>query len=82
MLDIFMVEYEKNLKRAVEKYPQEYLWPVENVPVVAGKMRNAIIAGTYNKDGYAFKWTCKALGIPYTYKGINEYVNRTMSVIL
>jgi hypothetical protein len=73
-LDKFMTEYEKQLKIVVLKYPEEYPWPVENVPIVAGKMRAAFIAKTYNKDGRAIKATCKILDIKYTYTAINEYL--------
>jgi hypothetical protein len=34
----------------------------------------AFAQGSYNKDGLAVKNTCKALGVNYTYKAINEYL--------
>ena len=75
-LTLFILAYEPNLTRAVQKYPKEYPWPVANVPAVVGKMAVAVQQGTFNKDGYAMKWTCKELGIPYTYKGISEFLER------
>jgi len=68
--------YEQNLTQAVLNYPEEYVWPVENVPTVAKKMLDAVVKNSYNKDGRAFKATCKQLGIKYTYKAIDEYLER------
>lgn len=73
-LEIFMTEYAQQLKKAVETKPDFYHFPVSNVPVVVQRMREAIINKKYNKDGFAFKWTCKALNIRYTYTGINNFV--------
>ena len=73
-LDVFIKVYERQLTNAVRDYPQEYMWPVENVPVVAQKMRVAFSKGSYNKDGRAIKATCKELGIKYTYPAINSYL--------
>ena len=44
------------------------------------EMAGSMVAGlartppTANKDGEGIKRTCKALGIPYTYKAIKEYL--------
>lgn len=72
--DRFTQVYVEELTQAVLKYPDEYTWPVENVPNVAAKMIQAFRAGTYNKDGRAIKGTCKRLGIKYTYTAINAYL--------
>jgi len=72
--DVFMRLYADNLHRAVSEHPDEYPWPIENVPVVVERMAAAIQRGSYNKDGYAFKWTAKQLGIPHTYKAINAFL--------
>lgn len=74
-LEKFMSHYSENLKKAVLKYPSEYSWPIENVPVVTERMKAAIQKGSFNKDGYAIKWTCKELSIPYTYEGIKTFIN-------
>lgn len=74
-LDQFMVEYERQLTLAVQNYPDEYVWPIADVPKVAAKMRAAFERRSYNKDGRAIKATCKVLGIPYTYAGINAYLS-------
>jgi hypothetical protein len=73
-LDKFIAEYEKQLTLAVQNYPAEFGYPVSYVPTVIGRMKNAIINQTYNKDGRGIKNTCKALGIKYTYQAINDYV--------
>jgi hypothetical protein len=75
-LEQFMGVYEKNLGAAVSGWPDEYCWPREQVPDVAGRMRNAIIRGTYNHGGRAFKMTCKELGIKHTRKAITEFLEQ------
>lgn len=72
--DTFAQTYTEQLEKAVLKYPEEYVWPVENVPTVAAKMIQAFRARTYNKDSRAVKATCKILKIKHTYTAINEYL--------
>ena len=72
--DKWMNVYEKNLKKAVETKTNYYNWPVENVPQVAQKMGEAFKLGSYSKDGFAVKWTCKELGLKHTYTAINEFL--------
>lgn len=67
--------YRSNLHRVVVEQPQEYAFIADKVDEVADKMIAAIARGSANKDGYAFKMTCKALGIAHTYKAINAYWN-------
>lgn len=74
MLETFMAEYARQLEKAVRDHPEEYGFPASHVPVVVGKMREAFIRGSYNKDGRAIKATCKALGVAYTYAGINKFI--------
>ncbi len=71
----WMAEYEKQLLLAVEKFPKEYGFGPEMVSEVAGRMRRAFCAGTFDKDGRAIKATCKALGIKHTYKAIKEFIS-------
>lgn len=87
--DNFRAVYAEELARAVEQYPAEYPWahggttvignvgnttlPRSTVDEVAARMFGAMERGTFNKDGRAFKATCKRLGIPYTYAGIVAY---------
>ena len=70
----FMKVYTEELQRIVEEYPDEYPWGGRTpVAHVAARMKDAMIVGSYNKDGRAFKATCKRLGIKYTYKAIREF---------
>lgn len=73
-MEKFIAEYEKQLSLAVEKYPEEYGYSVAKVPEVVQRMKVAIANGTFNKEGRAFKNTCKALGIKYTYQAIKEFI--------
>lgn len=73
-LNQFMAVYTPALKDAVEQYPAEYMWPVSDVPYVAGLMRAAIERDTYNHGGRAFRNTCKALGIKPTREAITEFL--------
>lgn len=73
-LDEFFARYEIELCRAVSEYPDEYMYGIEQVPDVIGRMRAAFIAGSYNKDSRAIKATCKAFGIKHTYTAIRESV--------
>jgi len=61
-----MAAYTPALKKAVQKYPDDYQWPIENVPVVADRMKNALERGSYNHNSPAFRWACKTLGIKPT----------------
>ena len=73
-LDVFFAVYERELARAVAKYPTEYGYAPEQAKTVAVKMRKALIERTYNHGGYGFSWTCKALGIKHTRKAIEAYL--------
>ena len=72
--DTFIQVYAEQLEKAVTNYPNEYFWPVANVPTVVQKMADALKTKTYNKDGRAIKATCKILGIKHTYTAINAYL--------
>ena len=72
----FMKVYAKHLGDARREYPTHYVWPEEMFSTVVERMKNAIYAGTFNKDGWAFKRTCKELGIKYTYSAISAYLER------
>jgi hypothetical protein len=72
--DKFITIYQAKLTEVIKKYPLEYCYPVSEVPTVVGKMKKAFIAKSYNKDGRAIQATCKALGIKYTYRDIDNYL--------
>jgi hypothetical protein len=73
-IERWMDVYTRELTAAVEKYPAEYVFPVETVPTVAAKMRAAFLRESFNKDGRAIKATCKHFGIPYTYTAIRKFL--------
>jgi hypothetical protein len=75
-LNRFMEVYERRLTEAVQKHPEEYFYKVEQVPAVVAKMRAAVVAGSFNKAGYAFRNTCKELGIAYTYTAIKTFISQ------
>lgn len=84
--------YFKHLSTAVLEHPEDYPWaygPTEirgnlyskvldrmSVLQVADKMIAAVERGSFNKEGHAFKATCKELGIKHTYKAIDEFLER------
>lgn len=72
--ETFIESYGRNLKRAVEEYPNDYAFHVSHVPTVLERMTKAIQERSFNKDSHAFRWTCKELGIPHTYKAIYAYL--------
>lgn len=41
---------------------------------LAVKMTDGLMRGNANKDGKGIRQTCKVLGIPYTYLGIETYL--------
>lgn len=66
--------YTVELERAVREHPDEYVWPVEEVPTVAARMLDAIQHKSFNKDSRAIKSTCKAFGIKHTYQAIYAWL--------
>lgn len=69
----FLEEYENQLRNYHSK--GEYYWNITELSAIAKKIVQGLANGTANKDGKAIKATCKALGINYTYKAIEEYLN-------
>ena len=72
--ECFLEVYAEKLREAIKLFPQDYSWPESELPKVLEKMRVAIERGTFNKDGHAFKATCKQLKIKHTYKAISEFI--------
>ena len=70
----FKDTYLESLVECMTKYPSDYMYGIEEAITVCDKMFAALMRHTANKDGKAIKLTCKKLDIPYTYKGINEYL--------
>lgn len=71
----FIDAYTNCLEEVVRNHPEEYAWPISQAPVVALKMFQAILRQSYNKESRAIKVLCKRYQIPYTYKGIKDFVN-------
>ena len=65
--------YRFHLRRAVVEKPADYAYIAGKVDEVADKMLAAVERKTFNKDGFAFKQTCKQLGIKHTYQAIDAY---------
>lgn len=73
-IDSFVETYRKELSKAIQTYPDKYVYGLEAVPSVVEKMSKAFIRGSFLIDGYAIKQTCKTLGIKVTYKAIASYI--------
>ena len=71
--DKFSTLYRKYLKEASETDPA-YALIKGRTDDVAEKMLHALTRKSANKDGYAFKKTCKELGIKHTYTEIYKYL--------
>jgi hypothetical protein len=74
---IFAALYRAKLEEAVRNFPGDYHWDPHEIDGVISRMEAAIRRGSFNKDGRAFKATCKALGINHTYKAIYTYLAGT-----
>ena len=72
-IDRFCAVYTIALEEAITTHPDEYCYPVSEVPLVIAKMRKAFIAKTYNYEGRAIRNTCKSLGIPHTVKAMEAF---------
>lgn len=74
-LDTWMETYSFVLNLVREQHPDEYPWPKKEIPAILDRMRGAFSRQSYNKDGRAIKQTCKLLGVKYTYRDINAYLD-------
>lgn len=66
----FRALYLECLREAVIENPALYCWPVEQVPIVAERMFDALYRGTFSHDGLAFRKLAKRMGIKHTRKAI------------
>ena len=73
-MDKFIEVYARMLLKAVQENRKDYSYNEHEVPMIVDRMKAAFQRGSYNKDGLAIKWTCKELGIKYTYSAINQYL--------
>lgn len=74
-LDLFLNTYKIELKRSRIANPDMYAWPIAELEEVFKRMRDTIQHGSFNKDSYAFKATCKALKIKHTYRDIESFIH-------
>lgn len=70
---LFLFEYHEQLRLAMMFHPEEYMTPVTEIDAVYTRMVNAFDSNSYNKDSRAIRATCRRLGIPHTYYGINVF---------
>jgi len=75
-LDLLKTVYAKNLEEARKNHPDEYVWPIEELPAVLERMFKAIEKMSFNKDGTAWKNTFKELGIKPSYKALEDFLKK------
>lgn len=77
----FREVYTRRLTAAIQSFPQEYNYPIEDVPVVVERMINAIKRGGFLASP-TVKATAKECGVvPQTAMNIREYVLGKLEVI-
>lgn len=69
----FQEAYKRHLAAVRAEFPDVYLWPASDTDMVAQRMFAAMDRGSFSKEGYAFKRTCKELKIKPTYQEINAF---------
>lgn len=72
--ELFKETYKIELEKAHKKNPDQYAWPISEMPDVLSRMYLAIDKGSFNKDSLAFKATCNALKIKFTYRDIETFL--------
>jgi len=80
-LDKFLASYREHLLTERMLYPERYLWPISEFEEVFRRMTAAIKKGTYNKDSKAFRRACREMGIPHTYRAIQNFIGCENDVI-
>lgn len=70
----FLEVYKKKLVENHQKHPEKYVWPLSELEEVFGRMKNAIIRGSFNKDSETFRATCRELKIKHTYRDIETFL--------
>ncbi len=73
-IELLKSTYAKNLEIAHAKYPNDYTWPILELPQVLTRMNAAIDKMSFNKDSHAWKMTCKELNIKHTYTAIKQFI--------
>ena len=89
-IDHFMAAYEPALRDALANHPgftvddegrlryrnEDEGNPLERVPAVVENTRKALLSGTFNHNGEAFKGACKRLGIKHTRQAILDFIEQ------
>ena len=70
----WMDVYTRELTAAHQANPEAFFWPIEHIGRITGKMREAFISGSFNKDSHTIKATCKHFGIKHTYASIKAFL--------
>ena len=73
-METFITELGKQLNNCITHRAEKYAYSVEHIPGMLERFRNAIQHNAFDKEGDAFKATCKALKIKHTYKAIKEFI--------
>lgn len=74
-MESFMTYFEANLRASFKQNPEQFGYKEEDFPRVLQNWRDRLARGNeFHKDGPAMKATCKALGIPCTYKAIRKFI--------
>lgn len=73
-IEKFRAAYTETLAAAVEKHPDEYFYPVSEVPRVVEKMIAALKVGQAN-NGPAIKAAARKCGIKPTQRDIKAFLN-------
>jgi len=81
-LDVFMEEYERQLRKAFKEKPNEYFFSETKIPKFVGRVRESIQNLRFIHDGPSMIATCKALGIKNTKESIIEFVTTNAQPIL
>jgi hypothetical protein len=71
----FREAYVECLTKVVTAKPDEYAYPISEVPEVVANMTKAILAGESVSIGPGLKATARKLGIKSTMTAIREYLD-------
>jgi hypothetical protein len=75
-LEAFNTQLEKEYERLFKEDPEYAYAASKTTPsALARKMTLGLDAGSANKEGEGIQRTCKALGVPHTYKGIRAFLS-------
>ena len=73
-VDIFKAELTRQYYKLINDPDYIVVFSKMTPEELAERMMPALVRGSASKDGKGIQRTCKALGIKYTYKAINEFL--------